>query len=386
VKTKSATRDRIIALDMMRGYFMISILLNHLNYFPNGLYFVSMGGNLYVQAAEGFFFISGLVLGIVRGDKLRDKPFRQVAGLLLRRGLKLYLTSAIAIMLFVLIGWTLDGHDGLKSGLVARPDSVGDFLNIIWRVLSFQYVYGWADFLRLYAVYLFAAPLFMWLLRRGRWYVGLVISLAIWGLAQYVLNTNDLSWHAKFMWQIATWQWIFYSGLTVGFYFKTITNWWRRLARNWRRIFFSTITTAAVVTLLGNIILIVFGGGAPFVIETPLHDTLKHLQGTWYDAYFIKESMPIFWRYSLFLLWFTAGFMVVHRFRHVLARWLGWLLLAFGQNSLYSYIMSAIVLFAVHLVMPDSAGLFVNSLVSVGAVALVWLAIKTKFLMKIIPR
>jgi hypothetical protein len=66
-------KPRILALDLLRGYFLVSIILNHLQWYPNGLDWVAMRGSLLVSAAEGFFIISGILLGIVRGRKLADQ-------------------------------------------------------------------------------------------------------------------------------------------------------------------------------------------------------------------------------------------------------------------------------------------------------------------------
>ena len=66
-KASASSVGRIVSLDLMRGWFLIIIILDHLTYFPNGLTFLTGDSRLAVSAAEGFFIISGLVLGIVRG-------------------------------------------------------------------------------------------------------------------------------------------------------------------------------------------------------------------------------------------------------------------------------------------------------------------------------
>ena len=92
--------------------------------------------------------------------------------------------------------------------------------------------------------------------------------------------------------------------------------------------------------------------------------------------------------------------MLFRRFEDHIKRWLGWILLPFGHNSLYVYTIHAFVILVMHLfVAPDYyIGNFyltsfdrlheipANFALSVIAVALVYLAVKTKFLMKIIPR
>ena len=90
--------ERIRTFDLMRGLFLIIILLNHLSYYPSGLDIITGRSMMYVSAAEGFFLISGIVLGLVRGRKLLDQPFKKSTKLILKRGLRLYtLLTNIAI-------------------------------------------------------------------------------------------------------------------------------------------------------------------------------------------------------------------------------------------------------------------------------------------------
>ena len=97
--------ERIRAFDLMRGFFLIVILLDHLAYYPSGLDIFTGRGLLYVSTAEGFFAISGLVLGIVRGRKLIKKPLRTPAKLLFKRSWQLYVESVILTLLFTLFAW-----------------------------------------------------------------------------------------------------------------------------------------------------------------------------------------------------------------------------------------------------------------------------------------
>ena len=111
---------RIHTLDLLRGYFLIVILLDHLAYFPSGLDLVTGRGLLYVSSAEGFFLISGIVLGIVRGRKLISQPFLVAAKKLWKRSIQLYLTSIVLTIVFTLLGWLFFMHSpGLKFGNAA---------------------------------------------------------------------------------------------------------------------------------------------------------------------------------------------------------------------------------------------------------------------------
>ena len=61
-------RSRDLALDLLRGYFLVVIMIDHLRYAVNPLYLVSGRQSLWVTAAEGFVLISGFLVGMLRGD------------------------------------------------------------------------------------------------------------------------------------------------------------------------------------------------------------------------------------------------------------------------------------------------------------------------------
>ena len=67
----------------------------------------------------------------------------------------------------------------------------------------------------------------------------------------------------------------------------------------------------------------------------------------------------------------------------------GWFFLPLGENSLYVYTIQAFVVFFAHLFILHPGGsdsILINLATSLAALALVWLAVRSKFLMKIIPR
>ena len=114
-KASASSVGRIVSLDLMRGWFLVIIILDHLTYFPNGLTFLTGDSRLAVSAAEGFFIISGLVLGIVRGAKLRRQPLAAATRLLWKRAGTLYLTSIIVTMLSLLISWFFIDNKGAAA-------------------------------------------------------------------------------------------------------------------------------------------------------------------------------------------------------------------------------------------------------------------------------
>jgi len=363
--------ERILAFDLLRGYFLYVILFNHLWYYPSGLDVFTGRGILYVSTAEGFFVVSGIVLGIVRGLKLINQPFSVAAKLLWKRSLQLYITSFVLTIIFAVIGAFFIDNPGLKSG--AYTDWA-HWWNLIIDTATLNYTYGWADFLRLYAIFIFFAPFALWLLRKGWWYVVLIISAAIWSLYPILPPITRLA-------QPFSWQFIFFAGLTIGFYWEKILATWRSLPIIVRkRIGWSFVGTFAV-TALATFIL-VFGNMLGGTIGANI-DAVHHVV----EQGFNKDRLPIP-RMLLGTIWFWGLFYLVRRYETQILRRTGSLILGFGTNSLYVYTISAFVIFFMHLIVapPGLGSAFLNLLLSLVAAALVQLSLRKKFLMKIIPR
>jgi len=368
--TKPTALNRIFTLDLLRGYFLLVIILNHLHYYPSGLEWITGQSFLYTSTAEGFFLISGIVLGMVRGAKLLKKPFSIAAKLLLKRGFQLYVTSIVLVFIFTLFGWLFVNDPGVKFG-VYQP--VGNFLDMIWQTISLQYTYGWADYLRLYAIFIIASPLALWLLRKGWWYILLGISVLIWAL--YPLSPFP----AGTLSQPISWQLVFFIGFIIGFHWQAITAWWQRVAARRKTISIRTILTVTAITLVANVLL-VFGHNIPGIGET------LAAVNAGLGQFVNKDQLPLP-RLLLFGLWFTALYILFTRFESSIRKYAGWLLLPFGTNSLYVYTVQAFVVFFVMLIFNQESDVWlINLLISLVAVGLIYLAVRTKFLMKIIPR
>lgn len=367
---KSAS-NRIMAFDLLRGYFLIVILYNHLAYYPSGLELFTGRGHLYASTAEGFFVLSGIVLGIVRGRKLLNQPFAVAAKLLWKRSFQLYITSIILTLLFTFVGQYFLGNPGLKYAIFTDWDS---WPTMLWHTLTLQYTYGWADFLRFYAIFIFFAPFALWLLRKGKWYIMLTLSFIIWTLYPLVEKGSPLS-------QPLSWQFIFFAGFTIGFYWESITAKWRSLPSTIRKKIGWSMVTAFAITLVASFLL-VFGNK----FGTAFGDSLNSIHRA-IGGYFDKDRLPIP-RLLIGTLWLWSLFFIVRRFEAIIIKKLGWLLLPFGMNSLYIYTISAFIVFFAHLAfpMPGFGNIALNLAASLVTLALLWLALRTRFLMKIIPR
>jgi len=205
-------------------------------------------------------------------------------------------------------------------------------------------------------------------------------SVFIWLLFP---GASDIPSATQELLQPLSWQLIFFGGLTVGFYWPKITQWWSQLTTRTRRWATWGVVSLAVLTFIVNIF-IAYGGAMLLPVGTVLAEQLREIGGTLYRDFFDKEAMPIA-RIALFSLWFSAAFWIFHRFERIIVRAFGWLLLPFGQNSLYVYTLHAFIIFFVHLYFTDTTLLW-NFLISISIIGLILLAIRHKLLMKIIPR
>ncbi len=364
---------RIHSFDILRGYFLFVILIDHLYYFPSGLDVFSGRGLLYVSSAEGFFLISGIILGIVRGSKLVHKPFALGAKLLLKRSLQLYITSIVLTLLFTFIGWMFFmNNPGLKFGIAPTDTPI---IQLIWEALTYQYIYGWADFLRQYAIFIAIAPLALWLLRKGKWYVVAIASILGW-LAYPLTSGGEV-------WRPLSWQLVFFSGFIIGFYWPKLTTLWQRVSANRREIIGRTLFATFVGTALISSFLVFghyFGGTVG-----PSIDAAHHVV----EQSFNKDRLPIA-RLLLGAIWFWGIFWLVRKFEpQIVASKVGKWLMLLGENSLYVYTIQAFVVFFMHLFIhgpSNEMNILVSLPLTLAATALVSYAVYKKFLFKIIPR
>ena len=367
--------ERIATFDLLRGYFLVGIIIDHLSFFPNGLDWWSARGGLFVSMAEGFFLISGIVLGIVRGAKLVDESFKVVAGFLLKRGVQLYITAVVLTLLFTFIGWLFYmNNPGLKPGIIS-PDTP------VWQVIvdaiTLEYFFGWADYLRLYAIFILISPLVMWLLRKGLWYVVFGASIIVWLLFP---EPYSITYEERERLQYLSWQIIFFGGLIIGFYWPRLTAFWRSQALRIRKTLKVAIVAAAGITLSVSVLLMLTTMG----VNLPIAGFNQDLWHRLFTDDFNKEALPIL-RIALFALWFAAAYILFRRFEKQIIRYMGWLLLPFGTNSLYVYTLHAIIIFFVHLYF-QAGGLLYNFIISAVIIAVIWLMVRYQILFKIIPR
>ena len=202
----------------------------------------------------------------------------------------------------------------------------------------------------------------------------LAISIGVWALYPYLPENPIIA-------QPFSWQFIFFAGFAIGYYWDAIVELWRKLNLRTRKLIGWTFATTFLVTAVVNYMLVFnheIGGAFGQQLANFHHEIEQH---------FNKDRLA-FWRIILGTVWFWGLFFLVRRFESFIVKRFGTFLLGFGMNSLYIYTISATVVFFINLFVapPGFDNVFLNLLLSLFSLGIVWLAYKTKFLMKIIPR
>ena len=91
-------------------------------------------------------------------------------------------------------------------------------------------------------------------------------------------------------------------------------------------------------------------------------------------------------RIALSFIWFFGLLSFFHVLITLIKRYLGWLLLTFGEASLTAYCLQAIVLVFIAKFVQLNGDFYVNGLIGIGVVLLVWLLMKIPFVRKVLPQ
>jgi len=349
--------NRLLTLDYLRGYFILVIIIDHLGRWPSLFGAFTGRALLWVTAAEGFVIISGLLVGYIRGFKNQQQPLGQVSLKLVRRGMLLYLWSIIATIAYSAIIW----HFHFKGGSPGLPfEKVDDWGNLIWQTLTLQYTFVWVYFLTLYAIFLTASPIAVWLFRKNKAWMLVALSLVVlvvgWRL------------HNEFM----QWQALFFIPSAVGYYLEPIRDWWKKLALNKRQLLTYFIWGVTAITIVLSVV-------------TTFHAGSIQSSADQLNTSFAKNTISIY-RILLAFVWFTGFLLLFAHLTQWIKRWLAWLLIPLGTRSLTAYILHGLVLCTISYFISVSDNILFNTLLGATAIMMVWGLLKIPFVQKVIPR
>ena len=350
--------QRELALDLLRGYFLFVILVDHLRFAVNPLYYLSGKMSLWVSAAEGFVLVSGFLVGKLRGGQARAHGLPAASRHLLRRAAMLAVCSAILTIGYRVISETLGYWPEVPNW-----DEPGSLRDWILGALVLRKTYGDHNLLAFYALFMLAAPLGLYAMLRGRTLVFLAASGLLWAASfRYWLRWSS-SVQAD-----ASWQFLFALGMAAGFHEERLAARWSALTSRARRVILAAGAALSVGILAASVVRL----QVPVAAQTALEGVLFH-----------RERLGP-GRIACALVVVSTMYAYARIVETGLARTAGRIFIPLGQHSLYVYILQSMVTFLfVDRAMTDP---WLALATTLSALALVWVFVQNRVLFRIIPR
>lgn len=372
----SLSRPRIATFDLIRGLFLVLIGINHLAiaYGPSVFLVVTGASHLPASAAEGFFLISGIMVGYVYGAKILAATWPTFKKLWKRAGL-LWLLCVFFTMLYTAWAVLYPGSE-VHSTLYSRSGE-----SFLYNSLLLRFAFGWADFLSRYAWFMFLAPIALWLIAKKLWWVVAAASIGVWALFR----------STEFLLPFSAWQVVFIAGIFIGYYFPAMKARVVALKPAVKQVFFHSIVWVSVLTyaiaLAAYVIVPWLSESYPTIYSTPLGQLCTFIT-TSLAPYIDKATLdPL--RLGIGIVWFTALYLVFHRFESLIQKGTHGTLELLGKNSLFVYTTEAFLLFIAQLYLRPFGGstsLIVNTLLAIILIVATYYLTKYKSAIQSAPK
>ena len=338
------TKDRVIAIDYFRGVCILMVVLNHAVAFSLPFAFLGGVGGLWTSAAEIFFLLSGITLGIVRGPKIISN-FRAVLKKTWLRALHIYGLNVLIVFISLGLGALLitGGLSNITLGNLPHES----FLTVFFQVLSLKYGYGLATYLAFYSVYMIIAPFALYALWKKYWIAVPALSTAIFLTSTF---TNILPGSLAFT---NLWQLYFFWGMTLARFRVPLIRWFFSLPRK------SLVITSNVIVATGAAVLLIsiladFGNQIyPYVsrltndgwLPVKLRSAYIHLLNFRPELFaWFRDSRLGYLRPMATLLLFLSAYILYQKYKEPILRLTGDFVNTMGRNTLWVFLGQAIVI------------------------------------------
>lgn len=341
---------RDLRIDFLRGYCLFVMMVDHLG---AKSFFFNLTGNIqfYTSAAEGFYFISGLTLGLLAARE----SFTQSVERLLLRSMVLYRTAILIALGFGT--WSL--LTGLKVWDTPWPRA--NWLEPVLPILTMRQGYAGSEILTLYVLFMLLAPIVLLALFRRKGWLAFGVSAALYAISQYrhdAVNLDAGNFATYFL--PAAWQFLFYGGLVLGYHREELSRLLARLAP--LRALLSVAVVASAGLLIWN-----YAHGSPLWPGLPALALGEENK---------TNLSPV--RLLLTALYIGAAYALVTWLWKPLYRALGWLLVPLGSASLWTFsghIVAIGVLYNLPLYNHTSENIWLGTLWDCVALLGIWASI-----------
>jgi enterochelin esterase-like enzyme len=364
-----AEGGRDLRYDFLRGFAVLAMVVDHVGG-PSWLYTITGGNRFYTSAAEGFIFLSGLLVGIVYGRIVQRDGFVVGMRKALERAAVLYLlTVGVTFPLLVV------------SELFDLPWATGVFLTdplaVTVGIFTLHRTYYLIDVMVLYTLLLAVAPFALYLLLQRQTRLLLALSWGLWLAFQIAPDQADVPWPiaGNYLFHFSAWQVFFFTAMVLGYHRERIAPWFPP-ARQRLLLVLSGLGFAGLLALYRL-------GDAPWqwlAVKNPALADPNDLLVLFFGKGDVRPgrvvaSVVVFG--FLFLLTTVAW--------RPLYRALGWLLLPLGQNALYAYTAHIVLIVLLALAFRplgevDRQMRGLNTALQVGTILLIWLLVRFRVL------
>jgi hypothetical protein len=353
---------RDLRLDFLRGFAVLAMVADHLGGEPSWLYSITGGNKFLFSAAEGFVFISGLVMGIVYAGMIAKSGIGPAMWKALRRAGNLYMFTVILTLSFVTTSY-LTKMPWVAGVHVADPPA----RLVEW--LALHRAFYLTDVILMYTLLIAVAPLAFLLIVNKRTPVLLGGSWLLWAAFQRWPDQVTIPWTIEdnSVFHLAAWQVLFFTGLVIGYHRERIASWARRIPM--------MPYLTALTALCAGLIWFHCNSAAILSRFSPDGDPTA-LTTQFFDKSDVRIGRLI--AFAIFFQFFLAVVTVAWK---PLAGALGWLLLPLGQSALlaYSTHLFVIVLFTkyVHSIPGfHNTAAFSNTVVQLTGIFLVYTVVR----------
>ncbi|MEX5257519.1 OpgC domain-containing protein [Kocuria arenosa] len=389
---------RDVRIDMLRGAAIVFVVVNHVG-ITSVFQLLTQETVGVVSGAELFVLLSGAVLGMVHGPRAKD-DLGTVVDRTASRAWKLYVTALVVVLAVYGLsllpfldagavttftdqgtgaagagaaGATYDLYSGME-GFLQFPVPA----HLIPSLFLLQIGPWQFNIMGLYVILLLASPLVLAALARGRAWLVLAVSLALYA-AGTAFRIRLLPSQFEDSFPLLVWQVLFVIGMTAGHHRQQIVAWFSHRRRR----------PALAACLVLAVACAIFAWSSPYL--TNAYDVRLALlpESTFravYDAFFGRTYLGI-GRLVNVLLVVIAGYAVLSAYWRPLERALGWFLVPLGQATLYVFIVHVFLILAVANVPALQQGnLWLNTAAYVVVLGLLWVMVRTRFLFRLVPR
>jgi len=209
--------DRIVTLDVLKGMMLVLMAVNHV---PSPIHKYTSQPFGYVSAAEGFIFISALVLGILLRKRAASGKDHLMNRYIWKRVGKIYGCHISMVLFAFLFAGNILGYIQSYNNLVRTYCENPASASVAAVFLLYQPPI--MDILPLYIFFLSVTPLARKIAKKWSWKIVCLISFAVWLVAQAGLPDRllELLRHTFLiemgMFNLFSWQLIWILGLAIG--------------------------------------------------------------------------------------------------------------------------------------------------------------------------